>query len=179
MPLQMQEKQALVAEVNAVAGEALACVGAQYRGLTAGEMDALRKQARGSNVYVKVVKNSLARRALAGTEFECMNSALAGPLVLAFSKEEPGAAARVFRDFARENEKLNVTALAFGGKLLAASELDRLASLPTREEALAQLARVFKAPVEKFVRTLAEPNAKLARTLAAVRDQKAAMKEAA
>ncbi|MGH8273831.1 MAG: 50S ribosomal protein L10 [Gammaproteobacteria bacterium] len=174
MPLQMQEKQTLVSEVNAVAGEALACVGAEYRGLTAGQMDALRKQARTANVYVKVVKNSLARRALAGTEFECMNSVLAGPLVLAFSREEPGAAARVFRDFAKENEKLSVTALAINGRLLAASDLDRVASLPTREEALGQLARVFKAPVVKLVRTLAEPNAKFARTLAAVRDQKQA-----
>ncbi|MDN5865183.1 MAG: 50S ribosomal protein L10 [Gammaproteobacteria bacterium] len=174
MPLQLEEKQALVAEVNAVAGEALSCVGADYRGLTAGDMDALRKQARTSNVYVKVVKNSLAKRALEGTEFECMNSTLAGPLVLAFSKEEPGAAARIFRDFAKENESLNVTTLAIHGRLLAASELDRVASLPTREEALARLAGTLLAPVGKFVRTLAEPNAKLTRTLAAVRDQKQA-----
>jgi large subunit ribosomal protein L10 len=174
MPLQLEEKQALVAEVNAVAGEALACVGAEYRGITAGEMDALRKQARQSNVYVKVVKNTLARKALEGTEFECMNSSLAGPLVLAFSKEEPGAAARVFRDFAKENEKLNVTSLSINGQLLEASELSRLASLPTREEALAKLAGTLRAPVEQLVRTLAEPNAKLARTLAAVRDSKQA-----
>lgn len=174
MPLQLEQKQALVAEVNAVAGEALSCVSAEYRGITAGGMDALRKQARSSNVYVKVVKNTLARKALQDTEFECMDSALNGPLVLAFSKEEPGAAARVFRDFARENENLNVTALSINGQLLEASELSRLASLPTREEALAKLAGTFRAPVEQFVRTLAEPNAQLARTLAAVRDSKQA-----
>lgn len=174
MPLQLEQKRALVSEVNAVAGEALSCVGADYRGLTAGDMDALRKQARSANVYVKVVKNTLARKALEGTEFECMNSALGGPQVLAFSREEPGAAARVFRDFAKGNEKLNVTALSVNGQLLAASELARLASLPTREEALARLAGTLRAPVEKLVRTLAEPNARLARTLAAVRDRKQA-----
>jgi large subunit ribosomal protein L10 len=170
----MEQKQALVAEVNAVAGEALACVGAEYRGLSAGDMDALRKQARNARVFVKIVKNSLVRRALEGTEFECMNSALAGPLMLAFASDEPGAAARIFRDFAKENDKLKVTALAINGELLPASDLNRVASLPTREEALAKLAGTLRAPVEKFVRTLAEPHAKLARTLAAVRDQKQA-----
>lgn len=174
MPLRLEEKKALVAEVKAVAGEALACVGAEYRGLTVAEMDALRKQARASNVYLRVVKNTLARRALEGTAFECMGPALAGPLMLAFSREEPGAAARIVRDFAKENEKLVVTALAVGGRLLAAGDLERLASLPTREEALGQLAGVLKAPVVKLVRTMAEPHAKLARTLAAVGERKKA-----
>ncbi len=174
MPLRLEEKKALVAEVNAVASDAFACVGAEYRGLTVGDMDALRKQARAANVYVRVVKNSLARRALEGTGFECMNPALTGPLVLAFSREEPGAAARIVRDFAKENEKLVVTVLAVGGTLLPASDLGRLASLPTREEALAQLAGVLKAPVVKLARTLAEPHAKLVRTFAAVGEQKKA-----
>jgi len=174
MPLRLEEKKALVAEVKSVAEQATACVGAEYRGLSAGDLDALRKQARASDVYVKVVKNTLARHAVEGTDFECLKPELNGPLVLAFSGEEPSSAARVFRDFAKENQKLAVRALAFGGSLMPASELERLASLPTRDEALAQLAGTLKAPIEKFVRTLNEPHAKLARTLAAVRDQKQA-----
>jgi large subunit ribosomal protein L10 len=109
-----------------------------------------------------------------GTDFECLKPVLKGPLVLAFSKEEPGAAARIFRDFAKDNQKLAVTMLAIGGQLLPASDLDRLASLPTREEVLTQLAVVLQAPITKFVRTLAEPHAKMVRTFGAVRDQKQA-----
>jgi large subunit ribosomal protein L10 len=131
-------------------------------------------QARKSGVFMKVVKNTLARRAVAGTSFECMKDSLKGPLILAFSKEEPGAAARVMKDFAKDNEKLVVTAVAFGGKLLPKSDLDRLAKLPTREQAIATLMAVMKAPITKFVRTLNEPHAKLVRTVAAVRDQKQA-----
>lgn len=174
MPLRLEEKKALVAEVNAVAAQATACVGAEYRGLTVEQFDNLRKQARASDVYVKVVKNTLARRAVEGTRFECMKPALKGPTVLAFSNEEPGAAARIFRDFAKEHPKLAVTSLSIDGALLPASDLERLASLPTREEALTQLAFVLKAPITKFVRTLNEPHAKMVRTFGAVRDQKQA-----
>lgn len=174
MPLQLEEKKVLVSEVNAVAAQALSCVGAEYRGLTVEQLDSLRKQARALNVYVRVVKNTLARRAVEGTDFECLKPALKGPLVLAFSNEDPGAAARIFRDFAKEHEKLTVTALAIGGQLLPASDLGRVASLPTREEALTQLAVVVQAPITKLVRTLAEPHAKMVRTFGAVRDQKQA-----
>ncbi|MGH8128952.1 MAG: 50S ribosomal protein L10 [Gammaproteobacteria bacterium] len=174
MPLRLEEKKVLVSEVNAVAAQALSCVGAEYRGLTVEQLDSLRKQARALNVYVRVVKNTLARRAVEGTDFECLKPALKGPLVLAFSNEDPGAAARIFRDFAKEHEKLTVTALAIGGQLLPASDLGRVASLPTREEALTQLAVVVQAPITKLVRTLAEPHAKMVRTFGAVRDQKQA-----
>jgi large subunit ribosomal protein L10 len=174
MSLRLEEKKVRVSEVNAVAAQALSCVGAEYRGLTVEQFDNLRKQARASNVYVKVMKNTLARRAVEGTDFECLKPVLKGPLVLAFSKEEPGAAARIFRDFAKDNQKLAVTVLAIGGQLLPASDLGRLAGLPTREEALTQLAVVFQAPIAKFVRTLAEPHAKMVRTFGAVRDQKQA-----
>lgn len=174
MPLRLEEKKVLVSEVNAVATQALSCVGAEYRGLTVEQLDSLRKQARASNVYVRVVKNTLARRAVEGTDFECMKPALKGPLVLAFSNEEPGAAARIFRDFAKENQKLAVTAIAIGKQLLPASDLGRVASLPTREEALTQLAVVLQAPITKFVRTLAEPHAQMVRAFGAVRDQKQA-----
>ncbi len=174
MALRLEEKKALVAEVSEVAAKAYSAVAAEYRGLTVEQMNALRVQARKAGVYLRVVKNTLARRAIAGTEFECISDALTGPLVLAFSVEDPGAAARVMKDFAKSNDKLVVRMLAVGGEMLPAKDLDRLASLPTRDEALAMLMGVMKAPISKFVRTLAEPHAKLVRTFAAVRDQKQA-----
>lgn len=174
MALRMEDKQALVAEVKAVASRAHSAVAAEYRGLTVEQFTALRAAARKQGVYLRVVKNTLARRAIEGTDFECMKDQLTGPLVLAFSQEDPGAAARVIKDFAKTNEKLVVRLAAISGQVLPASELDRLASLPTREQALAMLMGVMKAPIEKFVRTLAEPHAKLVRTLSAVRDQKQA-----
>ncbi len=174
MPLRLEEKKALVAEVKSVAERASACVGAEYIGLSVEEMMGLRKQARALGVYLKVMKNTLARLAVSSTDFECMQPVFHGPLVLAFSTEEPSAAARIIRSFAKENDKLKVKALAFGGVLLSAADLDRLADLPTRDEALAKLAATFKAPLTKFVRTLAEPQAKLVRTVAAIRDQKQA-----
>ena len=174
MPLRLDEKKALVAEVSAVAAEALSVVGAEYRGLTVGQMTELRANARQQGVYLRVVKNSLAKRAVEGTEFECIQEALSGPLVLAFSQEDPGAAARLVKDFAKDNEKLVPKVVSVGGELLAANDLERLASLPTREQALAMLMGVLQAPITKFVRTLAEPHAKLVRTVAAVKDAKAA-----
>lgn len=174
MPMRLEEKQALVAEVNAVAAKALSALAAEYRGLTVEQITSLRVKARQDGVWLKVVKNTLAKRAIAGTEYECLQDSLKGPLILAFSKEDPGAAARIAKDFAKNNEQFVVKALALGGKLLPASDLERLAKLPTREQAIATLMAVMKAPIEKFVRTLAEPHAKLVRTVAAVRDQKQA-----
>jgi len=120
---------------------------------------------------VRVVKNTLARRAIEGTSFECMKGSLKGPLVLAFSREDPGAAARIFKGFAKDHEKLKTVALSVGGELYPASDIDRLASLPTLEEARASLLRVMNAPLTRLVRTLAEPAAMLARTLKARGDQ--------
>ncbi len=174
MALRLEQKQAIVAEVSSVAAKAYSAIAAEYRGLTVLQMTELRKRARESRVYLRVVKNTLARRALAETDYACMSESLVGPLLLAFSLEEPGAAARVIRDFAKEHEQLVPKLVAFGGKLYTPEELDRLASLPTKEQAIAMLMAVVKAPVEKLVRTLAEPHAKLVRTLAAVRDQKQA-----
>lgn len=174
MTLRLEDKQALVAEVNAVAAKAHSAIAAEYRGMTVEQLTKLRVEARKSGVFMKVVKNTLAKRAVTGTSFECLKDALKGPLILAFSKEDPGAAARVVKDFAKDNELFKVTAIAFGGKLLPTGDLDRLASLPTREQAIAMLMAVMKAPITKFVRTLAEPHAKLVRTVAAVRDQKQA-----
>ena len=174
MPLNLEDKKALVEEVAAVAAKAQAVVAAQYRGLTVAQMTELRAKARAQGVYMRVVKNTLARRALSGTTFEPIGPSLKGPLVLAFSKDDPGAAARVVKDFAKANDKLVATLVSLGGQVLPAGELDKVASLPTREQAIAMLLGVLKAPIEKLVRTLAEPQAKLARTLAAIRDQKQA-----
>ncbi len=172
MALTLSKKKEVVAEVNAVANEALSAVGAEYRGLTVEQLTELRVEAHKSGVFLKVVKNSLAKRALEGTDFECMNDALAGPLILAFSMEDPGAAARIVKDFTKENEKLVVKMLSVGGDLLPASDIEKLASLPTRDQAIAMLMGVMKAPIEKFVRTLAEPTTKMVRTLDAVRAAK-------
>jgi len=174
MALNLEDKKALVAEVAAVAAKAQSVVAAEYRGLTVGQMTDLRAKARATGVYVRVVKNTLARKALAGTSFEAVGPKLKGPLVLAFSNDDPGAAARVVKDFAKANEKLVATLVSLGGQILSGKEIDRVASLPTREQALSMLLGVMKAPIQKFVATLAEPPAKLARTLAALRDQKQA-----
>ncbi len=172
MALTLAEKKAVVSEVAEVASQAYSAVAAEYRGLTVEEMTELRARARDGGVYLRVVKNTLARRAVEGTDFECMQDGFVGPLLLAFSKEEPGAAARLVKDFAKEHDKLVPKLVSFGGQMLAANELDRLASMPTREQALAMLMAVMKAPVEKLVRTLNEVPGKLVRTVAAVRDQK-------
>ena len=172
MALNFEQKQAVVAEVAEVANKALSAVAAEYRGLTVEELTDLRVKARQGGVYVKVAKNTLVRRAVEGTDFECMSDSLTGPLLLAFSMEDPGAAARLVKDYAKEHDLLVAKNVAIGGELYDASELERLSKLPTYEQALAMLMGVMKAPVEKFVRTLAEPHTKMVRTFAAVRDAK-------
>jgi large subunit ribosomal protein L10 len=172
--LSLEQKKAVVSEVSEVAANAHSAVAAEYLGLSVGDMTALRAKARENSVYLRVVKNTLAKRAMEGTEFECMSEALVGPLVLAFSQEDPGAAARVIQDFSKQNDKLVVKALSIGGKLLGPGDIKRLADMPTKEQAIGMLMGVMKAPIEKFVRTLAEPHAKLVRTIAAIREQKQA-----
>lgn len=172
MVLKIEDKKSIVNEVAQVAKQALSLVAAQYSGLTVVQLTELRRLAREKNVYIRVVRNTLARRALEGTQFDCMQPELIGPLLLAFSQEDPGAAARLFRDFAKQNEKLKVTALAIESKLLPPEHLNSLANLPTRNEAIAQLMSVMKAPITKLVQTMAGPHTKLVRTLAAIRDAK-------
>ena len=174
MALRLEDKKALVAEVAQVAASAHSAVAAEYRGLTVSEMTELRKQAREGGVYLRVVKNTLARRAVEGTDFECMKEGLQGPLVLAFSQEDPGAAARVVKAFAKDHEKLVAKLVSIGGAVLPSSDLERLASLPTLDEARAMLLGVMQAPASKLVRTLAEPAASLARVIAARKEQQAA-----
>ena len=174
MALTLEQKKAVVAEVAEAAKTAHSAVAAEYRGITVEKMTRMRAKARNEGVYLKVAKNTLVKRAVEGTEFECMAEELTGPLLFAFSIEDPGAAARLIKEFSKDEEKLVVRLVAMGAKLYEASELERLASLPTREQAIAMLMGVMKAPIEKFVRTLAEPHTKLVRTVAAVRDSKQA-----
>ena len=174
MALGLEDKKAIVADVNEVAADALSLVIADSRGCTVEAMTGLRKQAREANVRMRVVRNTLAKRAVEGTEFECAQESFAGPSLLAFSMEDPGAAARIFKDFAKENEEFEVKALAVSGQLLGAESIDVLAKLPTRDQALSQLMSVMIAPVTKLVQTMDAVPTKLVRTIVAVRDQKEA-----
>ena len=172
MSLTLEQKKVVVTEVAEVASNALSAIAAEYRGLTVDEMTNLRAKARSEGVYMRVVKNTLAKRAVEGTDFECMKEGFTGPLILAFSQEDPGAAARVLKDFGKEHSKLVVKLIALGGQMLDASDLDRLASMPTRDQAISMLMSVMRAPVEKLARTLNEVPGKMVRTVAAIRDQK-------
>ena len=172
MALFLAQKTAVVEEVAEVARSAHSAVAAEYRGLTVTEMTTLRESAKRSGVYLRVVRNTLARRAVEGTDFECIRDRLAGPLVLAFSRDAPGAAARVVRDYAKGNNKLIVSFVAFDGKAMDAPAIEELANLPTREEALARLMSVLLAPVTKLARTVAEPHAGLVRAVDAMRAER-------
>jgi large subunit ribosomal protein L10 len=171
--LNLAAKKAVVEEVTEVASKAISAVVADYRGLTVNEMTLLRSQARNARVYLRVVRNTLTRRAFKNTEFECLNDLLVGPLFIALSMEAPSDAARLLKEFIKTCDKLEVKALSVGGKVYQPNQIDAVASLPTKDEAIAKLMYVMKAPIEKFVRTLAEPHAKLVRTIAAVKDKKA------
>jgi len=174
MALRLEDKKALVKEVNAVAGDSVTAVAAEYRGLSVAEMTELRKEARSAGVYLRVIKNTLARRAVMGTEFECMQDTLKGPILLAFAKDDPGAAARVIKDFAKGHNALQAVSLSAGGQLLPGSDLSKLADLPTLDQARVMLLGVMLAPMSQLVRTIAEPSAMLARTLSARAEQEAA-----
>ena len=174
MAIGLEDKKAIVAEVNETATSALSLIIADSRGVTVDGMTALRQKARENQVTLRVVRNTLAKRALEGTDYECVNGALSGPSLFGFSMEDPGAAARIFKDFAKENKDFEVKALAVSGQMLGADQLDVLAKLPTRDQALSIMMSVMKAPVTKLVQTMNEVPGTLVRTLAAVRDQKEA-----
>lgn len=174
MALKLEQKKEIVAEVSEVANRSFSLIALDYRGLSVSDVTDLRAKARQAGVYLRVVRNTLARRALTGTSFECINDELVGPMLLAFTPEEVSVGARLIKDFTKSNEKLVVKALSMDGKVLDKQQLNFLATLPTRDEALAKLLMVMKAPITKFVQTLGAPHAKFVRTLAAVRDQKQA-----
>ncbi|MCE1759201.1 50S ribosomal protein L10, partial [Enterobacter hormaechei] len=144
MALNLQDKQAIVAEVSEVAKGALSAVVADSRGVTVDKMTELRKACREAGVSVRVVRNTLLRRAVEGTEYECLKEAFVGPTLIAFSSEHPGAAARPFKDFAKANPAFEIKAAAFEGEFIPASNIDRLATLPTYEEAIARLMSTMK-----------------------------------
>ncbi|MDA3978044.1 MULTISPECIES: 50S ribosomal protein L10 [Gallibacterium] len=164
MALNLQDKQAVVAEVSEVAKGALSAVAADSRGVTVDKMTELRKSAREAGVYMRVVRNTLLRRAVEGTAFECMKDTFKGPTLIAFSNEHPGAAARLFKEFAKANDKFEIKGAAFEGEFIEAKAIDRLATLPTYEEAIARLMGTMKEAAA----------GKLVRTIAAIRDQKEA-----
>ena len=174
MALNLEQKKVIVEEVAEVAANAHSAIGALYNGLSAEQMTELRAKAREQGVYLRVIKNTLARRAVEGTGFECIKDSLVGPLVLGFSQEDPGAAARVIKDFVKVNKEMEVKVVALSGKLLTVNDLDRLASMPTKDQAISQLMSVMKAPVGKLARTINEVPGKLVRTLAAIKEAKEA-----
>lgn len=174
MALKLADKQAIIAEVADVAAKANFALAAHYRGLTVSQMTALRSKARRHGVYLRVVRNTLARIAVKDTDFACLQEVLVGPLILFFTSADPGETARLVRDFVKENQLLEVKALVLNGKLLDAKQLEAVASLPSRQEAIAMLLSVLQAPVSKLVRTLAEPYAQVVRVIGAIRDQKQA-----
>jgi|TARA_X000000950_G_scaffold57593_1_gene69467 large subunit ribosomal protein L10 len=170
----LDQKQQIVAEVNEAAASALSAVLADYRGMTVAEMTEMRVKARESGVYLRVVRNTLAKRAVEGTEYECLSESFVGPTLVAFSHDDPGSAARLLKDYAKEHEDLEVKAVAIGGQAFGADQIDRVATLPTLDEARAMLMSVMQAPIVKLARTLNEVPGKLVRVVAAVKDQKEA-----
>jgi large subunit ribosomal protein L10 len=174
--IRLEDKKQIVSEVNEAAAGALSAVLADYRGVTVSDLTELRKAARQNNVYLRVVRNTLLKKAVEDTEFDCIKEALVGPTILAFSMEDPGAAARVLKSFAKGNDKFEIKALSIGGKLLGADQIDALANLPTYDQAVSMLMSVMLGPITKLTRTFNEVPTKVTRVVAAVRDQK---KEAA
>ena len=154
MALNLSQKKEVVAELAGVAGSAHSLIAAEYAGTTVEQLTAMRKKARETGVYLRVVKNTLVSRAVTGTEFECVQDSLIGPLLYAFSTEEPGAAGRLIKEFAKSNDKLKPKIVAVGGQAYPASHVEVLASLPTREQALAMLARVLAEPAAMFARAV-------------------------
>lgn len=174
MSSNLEKKKAVVTELSAIAGKAVSAVVADYRGLSVAQMTDLRVNARRAGVEMGVYRNTLARRAVKETPYACLDEVLTGPIVLLFSLDEPGAAARVVRNFVKDNERFEVKGLALGGQLLSPDKLKAVAGLPSRQDALTQLVCVLNAPITKLVRTFNELVAQPVRVLAAVRDQKKA-----
>ncbi|KAA0445409.1 MAG: 50S ribosomal protein L10 [Candidatus Thioglobus sp.] len=172
MALNLEAKKVVVKQVNALAKSSIAVGVAEYRGLTVEQMTNLRASAMDASVSLRVVKNSLAKRALVDTECECVMPVLSGPVILGFSQEDPGAVARVFKNFVKENEDLVVKGLGVSGGFLEASELKRIASLPTKDQAISLVMALMLAPVEKLARSLNDVPGQITRVVSAVAQQK-------
>ncbi len=174
MPLNLEDKKAIVADLAAVMAGAVSAVVADYRGLTVSQLTNLRTKARKDGLTVRIVRNTLVRRVVAGTDFACLDKALVGPNILVISHDAPGAGARLLKDFMKEHAALEVRAIAIGSDYYAADSLNAVAALPTHDEALAQLMSVMNAPIAKFVRTTNDIAGRMVRVLAKVADQKRA-----
>ncbi len=172
MALNLESKKVIVDQVGTTASNALSLVIADARGVNVTHMTILREKAREQNIEIRVVRNTLAKLAFKGTDFECVSEVLTGPSLFGFSMEDPGAAARLFKEFAKDNDKFEVKALSISGQLLDNGKIDVLAKLPTLEQALGQLACVTLAPITKLVRTFNEVPTKITRVVGAVRDKK-------
>jgi len=169
--LNLEQKQAVVGEIAAQLGKAQSAIVAEYRGLDVGAVTELRSRARKAGLYLRVLKNTLARRAVKGTPFEKLSEQMVGPLMYSIS-QDPVAGAKVLQAFAKENEKFVIRGGAMPNQLMSVTEVKALAALPSRDELLAKLVGTMQAPIAKFVRTLNEVPGKFARTVAAVRDEK-------
>jgi len=170
MPLRIEQKKAVVEELNSMASSSVSAAIAEYKGLNVAEITELRTKARESGVYLKVVKNSLSKQALTGTDFECLTQALQGPIIIALSADDLASPARLFKDFGKDYEHLKTVGLAIDGDAFPSSDLDRIARLPTRDEAYSIIAGLMKAPIEKALRTLNEVPIKLARLILAIKE---------
>ena len=174
MPLNLAQKKEVVAGLANVAAKAHSLVASEYAGLTVSQLTELRKKARQGGVYIKVAKNTLVSRAVDGTDYACVKDTLTGPLLYAFSTEDPGAAGRLIKEFAKANEKLKPQLVAVGGKAYPGTHVEVLASLPTREQALTMLVSLLAQPATMLVRVLAEPASQVARVINQVGQTKAA-----
>ena len=172
MALNLQDKKAIVDEISEIANNAISLVIADYRGLSGPDMTRFRSQARAAGVYLRVIRNTLAKKAFQGSSCECLDDHLVGPLVFGFSDNEPGAAAKLFKEFAKAHPKLDIKALALAGQYYEANQLDMVASLPSRNEAFQQLACMLISPVISLARLVGEPAALLARAVKAAGEKK-------
>ena len=172
MPMRIDDKKIAVEELNGVANKAVSAIAADYHGTTVSELTKLRQEARESSVHLKVIRNTLAKRALNDTKFSCFEDLLVGPTMLAFSLEDPTSAAKLVNNFTKVNKNFQVKGISLGDSLLELSKLSVLANMPSRDEALAQLAGILNAPMTKLVSILNQVPSKLVRTLQAVKDQK-------
>jgi len=172
MPMRIDDKKIAVEQLHDIANQALSAVAADYHGTSVAELTKLREDARASSVHVKVIRNTLAKRALSDTKFSCFEDLLVGPTMLAFSLEDPTSVAKLVNDFTKVNGNFKVKGISLGDSLLELSKLSAIANMPSRDEALAQLAGLLNAPMNKFVSVLNQVPSKLVRTLLAVKDQK-------
>ncbi len=172
MALTLESKKVIVNEVNSVAKDSIAIGVAEYSGLTVAQMTELRQLARGLEVSIRVVKNTLAKRAFVDTNCACVTKLLSGAVIIGFAKDAPGSVAKVFRDFAKDNDQLVVRGLGVAGEFIEASELNKISKLLTKDEAISALMALILAPVEKLAKILNALPIKLTRIVSMIRDQK-------